>query len=132
MKTRNRQQAQVQAFMCRMGQAVPSEPQLPSDDVARLRVTLIDEEAREFAHALGTGNLPAAVDAIADLLYVTYGAACALGVDMTPIFAAVHRANMEKAGGPVREDGKRLKPDDWQAPNIAALLRAQGWEQTKR
>jgi predicted HAD superfamily Cof-like phosphohydrolase len=62
------------------------------------------------------------VDALCDLLYVTYGAAVDLGVDLQPFFAEVHRSNMAKVGGRKREDGKWLKPAGWTPPDIAGLL----------
>lgn len=73
------------------------------------------------------GDFPAAVDGLCDLMYVIVGAALRWGVDLGPLFAEVHRANMAKAGGPVREDGKRLKPPGWTPPDIEGELRKQGW-----
>jgi hypothetical protein len=101
-------------------------------DVARfpgeLRVRLIEEEAGEFAEAVQAGDVPEMIDALCDLLYVTYGAAVALGVDLEPFFAEVHRANMAKVGGSRRADGKWLKPAGWRPPDIAGILRnSYGW-----
>ncbi|MBI4495077.1 MAG: hypothetical protein HY690_20065 [Chloroflexi bacterium] len=90
-----------------------------------LRVRLIEEEAREFAQAVEAEDLPGVVDALCDLLYVTYGAAVCLGVDLEPCFAEVHRSNMAKQGGPKRPDGKQLKPPGWQPPRLAELLAEQ-------
>lgn len=73
-------------------------------------------------------NLPALVAATVDLDYVVEGLRVRLGVDVAPIWSAVHAANLAKTTGPVREDGKRMKPEGWQAPDVAGLLRAQGWE----
>jgi predicted HAD superfamily Cof-like phosphohydrolase len=67
-------------------------------------------------------NWPEMIDALCDLLYVTYGAASAMGVDLAPFFKLVHEANMAKLSGPVRADGKRLKPEGWAPPDIAGLL----------
>lgn len=50
------------------------------------------------------------------------------GIDLRPVWSEVHAANMRKTTGPVREDGKRLKPEGWQPPDIAGVLRAQGWQ----
>ena len=88
-----------------------------------LRIRLIEEEAAEFAEAVRAGDVPEMVDALCDLLYVTYGAAVALGVDLEPFFAAVHDSNMAKAGGHRREDGKWMKPAGWQPPDIERILR---------
>lgn len=93
-----------------------------------LRATLIDEEIRELHDAINAGDLPLAVDAIVDSIYVLLGTAVTFGVDLEPIFQAVHAANMRKVGGVIREDGKVLKPDGWVAPDVEGLLREQGWE----
>lgn len=79
-----------------------------------------DQEANE--------SLPEAIDGLVDTIYVAAGAAVTMGVDLDPIFEEVHRANMAKAGGAVREDGKRLKPPGWTPPDIAGELRKQGWD----
>jgi predicted HAD superfamily Cof-like phosphohydrolase len=73
-------------------------------------------------------DFPALADALGDLDYVVEGARCEWGIDGRPIAAAIHLANMAKATGPVREDGKRLKPEGWTAPDIEGELRKQGWE----
>ena len=94
-----------------------------------LRISLIEEEAREFAEAVRARDLPEIVDALCDLLYVTYGSGVALGIDLEPFFAEVHRANMTKAGGYRRADGKWMKPAGWLPPDIDGLLeRLHGWK----
>ena len=122
-----KEQAMVAAFHRQFGLIAPDDVDLerfPGD----LRVRLIQEEADEFAAAVRDRDLPEMVDALCDLLYVTYGAAVALGVDLEPFFAAVHEANMAKRGGYPREDGKWMKPDGWQPPDIGRLLRERhGW-----
>lgn len=87
-----------------------------------LRASLIEEEARETIEAILAGDLVEAIDGLCDLLCVTYGAAAEFGVDLAPFWNEVHRTNMAKAGGPMREDGKRLKPPGWQPPDIAGIL----------
>jgi predicted HAD superfamily Cof-like phosphohydrolase len=87
-----------------------------------LRVSLIQEEADEFAQAVRDGDVPEMIDALCDLLYVTYGAAVSLGVDLEPFFDEVHRTNLAKIGGYRRADGKWMKPADWQPPDIRRLL----------
>jgi predicted HAD superfamily Cof-like phosphohydrolase len=104
-----------------------------------LRADLILEEAAEaaaaitgrkvmVAHALSghpdpaKQSLPQAIDALCDLLCVTYGAACEFGIDLEPFWREVHRTNMMKRGGPVRHDGKVLKPANWQPPRIEEIL----------
>lgn len=90
-----------------------------------LRGRLIEEEASEVLQALEERNLAHIARELADLLYVTYGTAVSLGIDIRPVFEAVHRANMAKVGGAVREDGKILKPPGWQPPNVEAIIAAQ-------
>lgn len=82
------------------------------------------------AHALEI-DLPALVDATVDLDYVVEGLRVRLGVDGDPIWTAVHAANMAKRTGPIREDGKRLKPEGWTPPDVEGLLREQGWDGRK-
>lgn len=89
----------------------------------QLRAELIREEARETIDAILAGDLVEAIDGLCDLLCVTYGTAAEFGVDLAPFWAEVHRTNMAKTGGPIREDGKRLKPEGWQPPRIEELLR---------
>ena len=64
-------------------------------------------------------------DAVADLLYVTYGTAVSCGIDIEPIFREVHRSNMTKVGGTRRDDGKWIKPDDYSPAQIEPLLKQQ-------
>ena len=127
----------------------PSEPTLdgyPTD----LRLRLILEEFFELAHALGRDvcegpsddkkvtilfpvlegiepNMPKAIDAIVDILVTTLGAAVAMGIDLDPFWREVQRANSEKGDGPIREDGKRLKPDGWRPPDIEGVLAGLLW-----
>ena len=96
-----------------------------------LRCALIEEEAREFREAVAANDPVEMVDALCDLLYVVYGAACQLGVDLDPLFREVHRTNMEKQSGFRRADGKWMKPADWQPPRIAPMLKERyGYEAT--
>jgi predicted HAD superfamily Cof-like phosphohydrolase len=89
-----------------------------------LRAELIREEARETVDAILADDLVGAIDGLCDLLAVTYGAAVEFGIDLQPFWDEVHRTNMAKQGGPVRADGKRLKPEGWTPPDIAGLLAA--------
>ena len=89
-----------------------------------LRASLIEEEAREAIGAIRSGDLVGAIDGLCDLVCVVYGAALEFGIDLAPFWREVHRSNMAKAGGPVREDGKVLKPEGWVPPDIAGVLAA--------
>lgn len=90
-----------------------------------LRCGLIAEEARETIEAAEAGDIVGAIDGLCDLIVVAYGAALEWGVDLAPFCDEVHRSNMAKVGGPTRADGKKLKPEGWQPPNIAGILRKQ-------
>lgn len=124
----NPEQALVAAFHKKFG--VPSgERYRPLTQAEReFRKNLILEEANEFAEAADRGDAPGMVDAIMDILYVSYGAACMMGLDTEPFFNEVHRTNMLKEGGATRADGKILKPAGWKSPDIERLLIEQGWE----
>jgi len=88
-----------------------------------LRCALIEEEAQEFRHAWRTRDRLEMIDALCDLLYVTVGAAVEMGVELAPFFDEVHASNLRKAGGPVRADGKHLKPPGWTPPDLQRVYR---------
>lgn len=152
-------QSMVAEFMLSTGrQRVPPKPEIPNASSRMLRCELILEELQEFCKASGIylidgelvdsngylSDLPKypelkpsmidLADAIADLLYVVYGAAVAWGIRIDPVFGAVHAANMEKfgPGGYERADGKWMKPPNWKPPDIRAVLIAQGWEEDEK
>lgn len=135
-------QAKVRAWHQAMGDDFPRPGEQPVDVTrnAKLRLDLLLEELQELGDALGyrinlirnddqaywveTPRVPdtvGAIDALADLEYVLVGAADTWGIDLEPYFDEVHRSNMTKVGGPVREDGKRLKPDTYEAPNLVLV-----------
>lgn len=87
-----------------------------------LRAALIEEEAKETVEAIRCGDLVEAIDGLCDLIVVACGAAVEFGIDLAPFWDEVHRTNMAKKDGPIREDGKRLKPPGWTPPNIAGML----------
>lgn len=119
----------LREFHTALGENLPTSPTLPTADVLRLRQTLIREEYEEvtavFSHLLTApqqADFVHLMHELADLLYVTYGTMVACGVDADAVFAEVHRANMEKLGGPRRADGKLLKPPGWQPANVQGVL----------
>jgi len=91
-----------------------------------LRKSLIEEECRELLEAIDQRDMPAAIDGGCDLIYVVLGSFVSWGVNLDPFFAEVHRANMRKTGGPKRGDGKILKPEGWESPDIAGILAEMG------
>ena len=90
------------------------------------RARLIVSEAGEFLDAADTGDFVEMVDALADILVVTYGAAVEMGVDLEPVFAEVQRSNMSKNGG-IDAGGKILKGPGFSPPEIERTLRGQGY-----
>ena len=97
----------VGLFMKTFGQEVKTKPSLSDDKINKLRVDLIDEELTEFKDAIKNNDLKEAVDALTDILYVTYGAGHAFGVNLDKCFGEVQRSNMSKLG----EDGKPIYND---------------------
>jgi predicted HAD superfamily Cof-like phosphohydrolase len=114
--------AAVLEFHRRFGIAVGERPSIPDAATVELRRRLIGEELAEYDAAVSAGDLTEVADALADLAYVIYGAAVSFGIDLRPVFAEVHRTNMAKVGGGERADGKVLKPEGWEPPEIAPLL----------
>ena len=117
-------------FMKAGKQLVPETPQVPSPEVQEMRLSLIEEEVTELQDAYAAGDIPEIVDAGIDLAIVALGAA----LDAAPAQAvllclkAVLSANEAKVDPKtgeltLREDGKILKPEGWESPDIAAILR---------
>ena len=119
-------QQDVRDFNQAMGFGHPTDPSIERYPF-QLRCDLILEEAHEFVEACKDPNWVEMIDALIDLLYVTFGALDAMGVDATLFWDEVHRSNMLKLGPdgqPIRRaDGKITKPEGWQPPDIAKVLR---------
>ena len=94
----------VKKFMEVFGQEVKTKAEFPSEKVIKLRLNLIQEELDEFDQALKNKDLKEVADALTDILYVTYGAGHAFGIDLDKCFEEVQRSNMSKLG----EDGKPI------------------------
>lgn len=116
----------VAAFHARFGQPILKTPQIADEPRMLLRHALIREEARELTDALWNRDLPEIADGIGDLIFVALGTALEYGIDMTPVFDVIARTNMLKMADPA--GGKVAKPDGWEAPDIAGILREQGWK----
>ena len=97
----------VGLFMTTFGQEVKTKPGLSSEKINSLRINLIEEELEEFKQAIKNKDLKEAVDALTDILYVTYGAGHAFGVNLDQCFEEVQKSNMSKLG----EDGKPIYND---------------------
>lgn len=118
----------VAEFMRAFSHHMEDAPGFPGDDVRELRLKLIAEEWLELREAEDGNDLAETADAIADMIYVLVGMAHAYGIPLAAVWREVQRANMAKLGGPVRGDGKQMKPEGWTPPDIAGVLRAHGWD----
>ena len=118
--------SKVGIFMKTFGQEVKDNPSFSTDKINKLRIDLINEELQELKAALDNKDLLEVADALTDILYVTYGAGHAFGMDLDACFLEVHDSNMSKLGpdGRVvrREDGKVLKSENFFAPDLGPIL----------
>ena len=116
----------VKKFMKTFGQIVREKAEFPDNKTMRLRYDLIKEELDELEHAMETKNLKEVADALTDILYVTYGAGCAYGIDLDKCFKEVQRANMSKLGEdgkPIyNEKGKVMKGPNYMEPNLKQFV----------
>jgi predicted HAD superfamily Cof-like phosphohydrolase len=112
----------VLEFQRKFNQPIGRAPGLATIADAGFRLSLIHEELLELFAAVRECATNEIADALADLVYVLIGTATTFGIDLRPVWAEVHRSNMAKEGGPTRADGKILKPEGWQPPDIAAAL----------
>ena len=116
----------VKTFMEAFGLIVRTKPQFPDDKTIQLRLDLIKEELNELELAVKTKNLKEIADALTDILYVTYGAGYAYGINLDKCFKEVQRANMSKLGNdgkPIYNDkGKVMKGPNYLAPNLKQFV----------
>jgi len=116
----------VKKFMETFGQQVEIRAKFPSDKIIELRHKLIKEELDEFQQALKNKDLKEVADALTDILYVTYGAGHAFGINLDKCFAEVQRSNMSKLGKdgkPIyNTDGKVMKGPNYFEPDLSKCL----------
>ena len=98
---------EVKKFMETFGQEVKTKAEFPSEKIVKLRYDLIKEELDEFEEAIKTKNIKEIADSLTDILYVTYGAGHAFGIDLDKCFDEVQKSNMSKLG----DDGKPIYND---------------------
>lgn len=108
-----------------MSDNFPKKPYIPSDELVELRGRLIMEEVSETLDGMDNDDLVEIADGIVDSIVVLIGAAVTYGIDLRPIWDEVHRTNMAKKDGKLRADGKKLKPEGWEEPDVARLIREQ-------
>ena len=117
----------VGLFMTTFGQEVKTKTSLSSEKINNLRISLINEELEEFKEAIKNNDLKEAVDALTDILYVTYGAGHAFGVNLDKCFDEVQRSNMSKLGEngkPIyNESGKVMKGPNYFKPDLSKFIK---------
>ena len=116
----------VRIFMQTFGQEVKIKPKFPKEKIVKLRYDLIKEELNELQNAIKTKNLKEIADALTDILYVTYGAGHAYGIDLDKCFKEVQKSNMSKLGEdgkPIyNEKGKVMKGSKYFEPNLRQFI----------
>tara|TARA_X000001036_G_C20130821_1_gene583243 strand:+ start:97 stop:468 length:372 start_codon:yes stop_codon:yes gene_type:complete len=117
----------VGIFMKTFGQEVKSKPSFSTDKINRLRLSLIKEELDELKEAMNNKDLLEVADALTDILYVTYGAGHAFGIDLDKCFDEVQNSNMSKLGKNGRpiynEFGKVMKGQNYFKPNLDKFIK---------
>jgi predicted HAD superfamily Cof-like phosphohydrolase len=108
------------------GQEIKNKASFSSEKVNKLRIDLIEEELNELKQAMETKNLVEVADALTDILYVTYGAGHAFGINLDKCFSEVQNSNMSKLDKnqkPIfNEMGKVMKGPDYFKPNIKKVI----------
>ena len=117
----------VKTFMKTFGQEVKEKSSFSSDKINELRFNLIKEELEELKIAMNTKNLVEVADALTDILYVTYGAGHAFGIDLDKCFDEVQQSNMSKLddhGNPIYNDsGKVMKGPKYFKPDLSKFIK---------
>ena len=112
----------VKKFMHTFGQEVRTKAEFPNDKIIGLRLDLIREELSELKEAVEKKDIKEVADALTDILYVTYGAGHAFGINLDKCFEEVQNSNMSKLGSdgkPIyNENGKVMKGPDYFKPNL--------------
>ena len=112
----------VKKFMETFGQEIREKASFPEDKITSLRYDLIKEELDELKEAIDNRDIKEVADALTDILYVTYGAGHAFGINLDKCFEEVQNSNMSKLGSdgkPIyNENGKVMKGPDYFKPNL--------------
>ena len=116
----------VGTFMKTFGQEVKTKPSFSSDKINKLRIDLIKEELQELTEAMQKKDLLEVADALTDILYVTYGAGHAFGINLDACFNEVQNSNMSKLGkngNPIyNESGKVMKGPNYFKPDLSKFV----------
>ena len=118
--------SKVGIFMKTFGQDVKNKPSFSTDKINKLRIDLIKEELNELQEAMKNNDLLEVADALTDILYVTYGAGHAFGIDLDKCFDEVQNSNMSKLdenGKPIYNDsGKVMKGPNYFKPDLSKFI----------
>ncbi|AFS46982.1 phosphoribosyl-ATP diphosphatase [alpha proteobacterium HIMB5] len=118
----------VKIFMETFGQEVKSKPSLSSEKINSLRLSLIHEELDELNKAIQDKDIVEVADALTDILYVTYGAGHAFGINLDQCFNEVQNSNMSKLGDdgkPIyNENGKVMKGPNYFKPDLSKYIKS--------
>ena len=116
----------VEKFMQTFGQEVRTKASFPNDKIVNLRLDLIREELSELKEAVEKKDIKEVADALTDILYVTYGAGHAFGINLDKCFKEVQNSNMSKLGSdgkPIyNEHGKVMKGPDYFKPDLSKFV----------
>ena len=116
----------VKKFMQTFGQEVKNKAEFPEEKIVKLRLNLIQEELDEFREAVKKKDIKEVADALTDILYVTYGAGHAFGIDLDSCFQEVQNSNMSKLGDdgkPIYNDqGKVMKGPKYFKPDLGKYI----------
>ncbi len=117
----------VRKFMLTFGQEVKEKSEFPSNKIIKLRYDLIAEELAEFKSAIENEDLKEVADALTDILYVTYGAGHAFGINLDKCFDEVQKSNMSKLdndGKPIKNEfGKVMKGPNYFKPDLNKFIK---------
>ena len=117
----------VGLFMSTFGQEVKKKSELSSEKINSLRLSLIQEELEELTKAIQDNDIVEVADALTDILYVTYGAGHAFGINLDKCFDEVQKSNMSKLGKdgkPIyNEEGKVMKGPNYFKPNLSKFIK---------
>ena len=117
----------VKKFMVTFGQEVKNKAEFPNEKITKLRYDLIREELEELGQAIKDKDIKEVADALTDILYVTYGAGHAFGIDLDKCFEEVQSSNMSKLdanGKPIyNENGKVMKGPNYFKPDLSKFIK---------
>ena len=116
----------VKKFMQTFGQQIKEKAEFPNEKITKLRYELIEEELKEFKEAIDKNDIKEVADALTDILYVTYGAGHAFGINLDKCFQEVQNSNMSKLdqnGKPIyNEKGKVMKGPNYFKPDLTKFV----------